>query len=1401
MTKLRLFLGTALLSTSCAGSGPPANDVAAVPPQPAMQSQLDKSIAAMTPAKVVGSDKLAKMSSQIQDYFQRNPSLRSYVMTDKPLYQPGETIWFRADLRATSSLVSKADMGLNMMLMSPRGSIAAQKRVLAKSGVAQNDFALSPDIEGGEYTIQLTADDGTHTTKKIIVNTYEAPRLKKSVEFVRKAYGEGDQVSAAIEIKRATGEAFADKALTGVVTVDDIEVARVAIKTDASGGATAKFQLPAKIARGDGLLTILADDGGVTESIQKRIPIVMKTMQLSLFPEGGDLVEGVAGRIYFMAKNPLGKPADIEGKIVDDRGQTVTTFSSIHDGLGRFELAPDADRTYHVEITKPAGITQKFDVPAAKSGGCVVRSVDDSPTKMRVAALCSSNRTVMVEAVLREKKLADGAVEVQAGKPALIELPIKDKVQGAARVTLFSAKQEPLAERLVYHGKGQDLKVELTADKKRYSPRDPVKLKIKTTDPTGKPVKANVGVAVVDDTVLSFADDKSGRMLSKLYLEPELGATDEDPIEEPNYYFGNKPESVAAMDALLATRGYRKFEWQPVFDPPPPVDTWATTGAIAPGAGWGSAAIAQATPVEAPMAVAEPAPPPAADPARRPLNKGAMKPRDNAAAGGGAGPKLADKADLDRKVLREEAKKEAKNANEKQAFGRARMAKDEEWAGEGGDDGLVAGWSPVRVFPVPQYTKGYEGPRTDFRETIYWNASVDTNSDGTATVSFPVSDAVTSFRAIAEGVSAAGVPGGGEAVIQSKMPLALDARLPVEVTSGDSIKLPVTLTNETEADLDADLTASFGAAFKLANDPAGRIHLRAGEKKSLFFPLEVVATDGEGNVSLGVRAAGLDDRLEKKIRVVPLGFPFERSASGTAAAGKLSKHELDLSGALPGSITATVNMYPSPLASMTKGMEAMIREPGGCFEQTSSSNYPNIMVLSYLATNDAADAALVQKTQGTLDRGYKLLTGYETKQKGYEWFGQTPGHEALTAYGLMEFADMAKVYDVDHAMVERTADWLMSRRDGKGGFLRSSTALDSFGRAGEPTTNAYIMWALGEAKRTKGLDKELAAQKSLADGTKDPYLLALATNTALLAQMPEAKSYVQKLVAMQGKDGSFDSAKESITMSGGESLDIETTSLATLALIKASPNSEFESQIRRAVDWLNTKRSGYGQWSNTQATILGLKALTAYSEYAKQMQASGSATLIVNGVEAGTIAFEKGRKEALVWNDFASKLKPGKNTIEVKLVGQAALPYSIAVDYRAARPQSSDAAKVTVTTQLAKDHIKLGEGVKLRARVENTTKDGLPMTLARVGIPGGLVFQTWQLKELRDKGAIDFYETRPREVILYWRALAPSAKKDIDLDLLAATPGTYEAPATSAYLYYTAEDKAWTAPVKINVEK
>src|SRR5439155_11510383 len=139
------------------------------------------------------------------------------------------------------------------------------------------------------------------------------------------------------------------------------------------------------------------------------------------------------------------------------------------------------------------------------------------------------------------------------------------------------------------------------------------------------------------------------------------------------------------------------------------------------------------------------------------------------------------------------------------------------------------------------------------------------------------------------------------------------------------------------------------------------------------------------------------------------------------------------------------------------------------------------------------------------DRGYKQLTSFEcltpegqSKRQGYEWFGgAAPPHEALTAYGLLQFRDMARVHPVDPAMVERTRQYLLARRDGKGGFQRNPRALDTFGRAPDHITNAYIVWALTEGNADEPLDNELAALHEQAKTSKDPYFVALVGNSLL----------------------------------------------------------------------------------------------------------------------------------------------------------------------------------------------------------------------------------------------------------------------------------------------------------------
>jgi hypothetical protein len=225
-----------------------------------------------------------------------------------------------------------------------------------------------------------------------------------------------------------------------------------------------------------------------------------------------------------------------------------------------------------------------------------------------------------------------------------------------------------------------------------------------------------------------------------------------------------------------------------------------------------------------------------------------------------------------------------------------------------------------------------------------------------------------------------------------------------------------------------------------------------------------------------------------------------------------------------------------------------------------------------------------------------------------------------------------------------------------------------------------------------------------------------------------------------------------------------------------------------------------GAFGSTQATVLGLKALTAYMATQSHEKTGGSVTLLVNGQAVATRPYDPASREAIVLSGLGQHLQAGVNRIELRHTGRLALPFSLGIDYRSLQPATSPQAPVDLSTTLERTQVKLGESVRMRVVLTNKTDRGQPMTLARVQLPGGLTFQTWQLKELREKGLVAFYETRPREVNLYLREMKPRQSLELPLDLVALAAGEYTAQASSAYLYYTDEHKTWVAGTQITVE-
>src|SRR5438132_7732349 len=109
-------------------------------------------------------------------------------------------------------------------------------------------------------------------------------------------------------------------------------------------------------------------------------------------------------------------------------------------------------------------------------------------------------------------------------------------------------------------------------------------------------------------------------------------------------------------------------------------------------------------------------------------------------------------------------------------------------------------------------------------------------------------------------------------------------------------------------------------------------------------------------------------------------------------------------------------------------------------EQTSSSAYPNILVVDYVKKARVASPALLLKAEQYLNVGYQKLLTFERPGGGFDWWGSGPPLVWLSAYGLQEFNDMARVYPVDPGVIQRTQAWLLKQQAADGTWSSVGTA-------------------------------------------------------------------------------------------------------------------------------------------------------------------------------------------------------------------------------------------------------------------------------------------------------------------------------------------------------------------------
>src|SRR5262249_30678982 len=153
-------------------------------------------------------------------------------------------------------------------IIGPKGDAVASGAAVAQEGVVGFSWQIPDDLAGGEYTAKISFPQYGHTPteRKFDIRAYRAPRLKTQIKFLRDGYGQGDEVVASLHVERAEGGVPDAANLTVVARIDDQETFRGPAAIDQQGNGTIRFSLPQAIARGEGSLAIIVDDGGAVET-------------------------------------------------------------------------------------------------------------------------------------------------------------------------------------------------------------------------------------------------------------------------------------------------------------------------------------------------------------------------------------------------------------------------------------------------------------------------------------------------------------------------------------------------------------------------------------------------------------------------------------------------------------------------------------------------------------------------------------------------------------------------------------------------------------------------------------------------------------------------------------------------------------------------------------------------------------------------------------------------------------------------------------------------------------------------------------------------------------------------------------------------------------------------------
>ncbi|HEX6718627.1 MAG TPA: MG2 domain-containing protein [Pyrinomonadaceae bacterium] len=561
--------------------------------------------------------------------------------------------------------------------------------------------------------------------------------------------------------------------------------------------------------------------------------------------------------------------------------------------------------------------------------------------------------------------------------------------------------------------------------------------------------------------------------------------------------------------------------------------------------------------------------------------------------------------------------------------------------------------------------------RKEFKDTAFWQPDVVTGGDGKATVSFKLPDNLTTWRATARGVTADTRVGSVVQKTIARKDVIMRLEMPRFLTEGDTVTISGVVHNFLKNDKSTRISLELNGAQLL--DPAdSTVTIQPNGEHRVDWRVQA-STIGKLTLLAKALTDTESDAVEMTMDIVPHGLKQTAGKTTTITQNDAEqKFNLDVPGRADTQARALrIEVSPSIAGALFGALDYLTSYPYGCTEQTMSSFLPNIVVAQALKDVPTANIRTSNNLDEKVRKGLGRLYAYQHDDGGWGWWKDDKSDPFMTAY-VVDGMTMARHagYPVDDSRQSQGREKLSSLL---------STGKNDNGNPIDDETRAYIIYAFTESGDgdTHYLDELYGKRNNL--GAYGRALVALA-----LQERKDARAHeVAKLIESSAQHDEFEAHWQTARVNDyGRDvyLDAEATSLSLKALSRINPGSPL---LPKAARWLvQNRRNGY-YWLSTKETAFAIYGLTDYLKVSKELSADYTFEVYLNDVKiAGQHvgAGDAGNGQAVtIWKKGA-EIGPS-NQIRIVKHGPGALYVSSALEYFTAEEnvaaQSAGGLKIT----------------------------------------------------------------------------------------------------------------------------